>query len=191
MFRKFIKNIFNKSVDFHKIQRKLLHSTTNNVKNLFTQSEINSQSQTGLNIIQYAITAHSNLSVPFKELVDEYLRLGGNLEHKNNDGLTALHFAVAHKKPDILKYLIEKGADIDASDNNGMTPLYLAVSTYTGEPELLEIIKILLKYGANPDKKNKAGVSPSDFASIAGEGIDEGYNPKEWDLRTVLASAKS
>lgn len=82
--------------------------------------------------------------------------------------------------------MIEKGVEIDSLDNDGFTPLYLAVSTYRGEPELLSIIRVLRDKGADPNMKNKSGVSPREFAHIAGEGIDKGYNAKEWDLREEL-----
>lgn len=145
-----------------------------------------STSGTGMNILQYAITALPDLTVPFRELLKICVAKGLNLESKNKEGLTALHFAVAHKRLDPLRALIEMGAKIDPVDNDGFTPLYLAVSTYSGEPELLEIVRELLRKGADPNKKNNSGVSAKDFANTVGEGIDEGYNAKEWDLRSEL-----
>jgi ankyrin repeat protein len=47
------------------------------------------------------------------------------------DGRTALHFATYYKWPNMVRFLIENGANIDAEDRYGVTPLMLAM----GDPE--------------------------------------------------------
>ena len=56
---------------------------------------------------------------------------------------------------DIIKYLVEKGADIDATVWNGETPLHFAI-----ENENFEIVKYLVEKGANMEIKNKSDVTP-------------------------------
>ena len=47
------------------------------------------------------------------------------------DGRTALHHAVYLQWPDMIRFLVENGADIEAKDRYGMTPMLMAM----GDPE--------------------------------------------------------
>jgi ankyrin repeat protein len=38
------------------------------------------------------------------------------------DGVTALHCAAQSKKPEVVRYLLGKGANAEAKDNGGKTP---------------------------------------------------------------------
>ena len=42
---------------------------------------------------------------------------------------TALHYAVERSFPDVVSYLLKKGAKPTLQDLNGMTPLHAALST--------------------------------------------------------------
>lgn len=59
---------------------------------------------------------------------------------------TFLHFASINGTPEILKFILDNGADIEVRDSSSSTPLYLAAMT--GRSDL---VKILLEYGANPN----------------------------------------
>lgn len=67
-------------------------------------------------------------------------------------GNTALHLAIQNGDEQIIKLLLDKGANVNAVDNNGRTPLHEAV-VQANEP----IVQLLLENGANipVNKKNK------------------------------------
>jgi uncharacterized protein len=60
---------------------------------------------------------------------------------------------------DVMKLLVEKGADVNAANEAGMTPMHYAVQRGV-EP----IIQYLASKGARFDAKNKSGRSPADLA---------------------------
>jgi ankyrin repeat protein len=60
---------------------------------------------------------------------------------------------------DVMKLLVEKGADVNAANQIGMTPMHFAVQRGTDR-----IIEYLASKGARFDTKNKQGRSPADLA---------------------------
>jgi ankyrin repeat protein len=60
---------------------------------------------------------------------------------------------------DVMKLLVEKGADVNAANEAGMTPMHYAVQRGVDR-----IIQYLASKGARFDAKNKAGRSPADLA---------------------------
>ena len=83
----------------------------------------------------------------------------------DNLGFTPLHFAAQSQCAEVVLMLVEKGAEIDKKNSVGNTPLGLAIFNYRGDGE---VIKILLKAGANPNLQNNAGVSPKTLAQRIG-----------------------
>lgn len=55
------------------------------------------------------------------------LHFGGNANVLDNDGDTALHFAVRENNLHTAKLLIDYGADVNAENHSGETPLLLAI----------------------------------------------------------------
>jgi ankyrin repeat protein len=60
---------------------------------------------------------------------------------------------------DVMKLLVEKGADVNAANDIGMTPMHYAVQRGVDK-----IIEYLASKGARFDAKNKQGRSPADLA---------------------------
>jgi len=60
---------------------------------------------------------------------------------KNNDGWTPLHSAAYYGHFEIVKYLVEHGADIIAKNNDGLTPLQCAESK--DNEEIVEYLSVL------------------------------------------------
>jgi ankyrin repeat protein len=87
---------------------------------------------------------------------------GANIDAQDFGGWSALHFAVQNYDIDSVCLLIESGAKIDVKDSYGNTPLFRAIFSSKGRGE---VIKILLKRGANPNSKNENGVSPYDLGA--------------------------
>ena len=60
---------------------------------------------------------------------------------------------------DVIKLLVEKGADVNDANEIGMTPMHYAVQRGTDR-----IIEYLASKGAKFDTKNKQGRTPADLA---------------------------
>ena len=115
------------------------------------------------------------------------------INHRADDGSTALHIVIRTRNSNWVGYLLANGADKDAGDKKGDTPLILAARSGYGEgvarllmsraqvdkPNRLgetalivavqqrqaAIVSSLLKLGANPDKRDHAaGYSARDYA---------------------------
>lgn len=96
-----------------------------------------------------------------KEDIFNYLvNIGCNINNKDKSGLTALHFAAIYDRYNIVKALINNGAEIDAIDNIGNTPLWRAIMENSNETLT---IRYLLENGADPNKANHRGIAPKDL----------------------------
>lgn len=116
---------------------------------------------------------------------------------RDGTGETALHLVVARKDDTWLGYLLQKGANPNLADRKGVSPLMLATqlgftegvlrllkykasvdaTNRSGETALIravqlrqpELVRILLKAGANPDKRDSvAGLSAREYAAQDG-----------------------
>ena len=93
------------------------------------------------------------------ELASFLSKKGAILQNKNDVGESALHIACQRDYPKIVKLLLEE-RDTDVNDVNdkdglGNTPLQYACSAVN-----LEIIKLLVEYGAKVTTENKKGECP-------------------------------
>jgi len=79
--------------------------------------------------------------------------VGGDPARANGtspDGYSALGLAAFFKRRDVVRYLLESGADPrPASRNGGFTPLHSAVATDAGGADV-EIVRMLLDKGSTP-----------------------------------------
>lgn len=75
--------------------------------------------------------------------------------------LTPLMLAAAYGSPELLNLLLDAGANINAKDCRGMTPLMLSVAS---ETQRADVVKLLLKRGADPSVKSLAGETALDWA---------------------------
>ena len=91
---------------------------------------------------------------------------GANVNHKDKNGYSALHFTGQERNFDSAKILIEHGADVELSDNHGNTPIWTAIFNSQGDYSL---VKLLISKGANLDMENKHNMTPRQLAEqIAG-----------------------
>lgn len=97
----------------------------------------------------------------------ELLHLAGaDLEKKDTEkGLTPLHYTALRNKPLCMKALLKCGANVNAMEGNDATALHGAA--FWGH---LEVAKILLDAGANPDQPDCHGKTPIMLA------LAEGHN---------------
>ncbi|HVX56211.1 MAG TPA: ankyrin repeat domain-containing protein, partial [Candidatus Saccharimonadales bacterium] len=101
------------------------------------------------------------------EGVQTLVEHGAKLDLADPEGVTPLISSIFNDHFDVAKYLIEKGANVNKWDWWGRTPLYLAVDYNTlphgGRPDQpaldetlpIDIIRILLEKGANPNAQLK------------------------------------
>lgn len=94
------------------------------------------------------------------EAIKKNVEGGANVNYKNDKGQTAI--SLTYLYPDITSYLISKGADV----NSGDTPALVSAARFYS----LEVMQILLKAGADP---NKAAVVTVDMAAPIRKLLDE------------------
>ena len=78
---------------------------------------------------------------------------GADVNAKNHDGATPLHFAAISGHKDVAELLIARGADVDAREKHGGTPLYFAA--VMGHKDVAEL---LIAKGAKVDTLNIAAL---------------------------------
>lgn len=79
------------------------------------------------------------------------------------DGMSALFWAVYHEQEDIVRLLLDAGADTNISNRYGLTPLIQSAINANGE-----LISLLLDAGANPNAATLQGDTALMNASKAG-----------------------
>lgn len=82
----------------------------------------------------------------------------------DENGMTAMHFAIKHNKRLMLKVLVNNGFKINIRDNSGRTPLSYAI-----ELKNYTITKELLLLGANPNIRNSSEQAALHFISKTGD----------------------
>ena len=103
------------------------------------------------------------------ELLKHVISYGNDINCKyRSNSVTALHIAVQDKKNvDIVKYLVEHGANVNQCDNFDMTPLHHACR----EKENVEIVKIWLKHGTDVNASAKDNTTPLHLAAYTKNNI--------------------
>jgi serine/threonine-protein phosphatase 6 regulatory ankyrin repeat subunit B len=96
---------------------------------------------------------HSAILSERIEVAKYFLNEGANVNSKDIYQKTPLHTAAEKGLNKIVICLVKKGAIVDAQDDNGWTPLHYSL-------RFLEITRYLLHHKANPNIKDKDGVSP-------------------------------
>ena len=78
--------------------------------------------------------------------------------------MTFLSIAVQQQKLDVIKILLENGANPNIEDNSGIPPLSYVFLRQT--PNTDDIIKLLLNYGADPISGKTLKQPPFYFAKV-------------------------
>jgi hypothetical protein len=110
-----------------------------------------------------------------KKLLDE----GVDVDTRFRYNTTALFYASDHGHVDVVRVLLDKGADLTIKDSfYGFTPLMLAVRpAQKKRPEHTEIAKLLITKGAPGKEDALSGAIESDDASLVKFILDSGGVP--------------
>ena len=105
------------------------------------------------------------------EAVELAWKLGNDVNAADTNGDTALHGAIHRGAGNIVRFLVEKGADVDAVNERGWSALSVAQgvfypNTFNRHPEL---VTLLLDLGADPDAGSRRTVdlSPAERLALA------------------------
>lgn len=101
--------------------------------------------------------------------IGNLLAAGATVDLQDDNGWTALHFAAQERREDIVRALLERGANPNLLNAHGNGPLWVAAMNARGE---FGIVRALLAAGADPQKKNLHGRSPRDIAVAMGRGLE-------------------
>lgn len=111
------------------------------------------------------------------ECVKRLLDAGADINKPDPDNISPLILALLNMRFDIAKYLVERGADVNQWDHWGRTPLYMAADvnilpvSQRNDPKPvleqatgIEVARMLLERGANPDYALKLAPLPREIA---------------------------
>ena len=84
------------------------------------------------------------------------------VKQADGNGRTLLHLAVLAKRSELVKLLLENGADVNQLDTDNRTPLECALSMSCD----VELVQLLLNKGADVSKKNNRDKTPLQSAII-------------------------
>ncbi len=90
----------------------------------------------------------------YPAVVETLLASGADVNWKDQDGMTVMHWATLGHHAEMIKLLVTRGAKLNATDRYGYTPLHYAAQVDFGDAET---VSALLKAGADPTAKEKEG----------------------------------
>jgi ankyrin repeat protein len=114
----------------------------------------------GLSLLHWAVASKDPTS-----MVDLLLKRKANVDIQSFDELaTPLMNATERKKIDVMRLLLEKGADVNAVDKRGFTSLHRAC-----EMGNVEAVKLLLERNATVRVEAEGGHTPLSLAKMRKE----------------------
>jgi uncharacterized protein len=100
--------------------------------------------------------------------VKSFLKMGINIEIKDEERRTPFLNAVINNNMPIVKYLLDNGANIQIQDNLGYSALHYASQNYS-----IEMTKLLLENGSLIDAVDAHGNTPLGRAVFSSRGRGE------------------
>ena len=126
-------------------------------------SQINEKDSIGYSSLATAVAlGHTGI-------VSLFLKYNADVNTQDERGNTPLHYAAEKNFVSIAEMLLHGNARLDIENAFGNQPLWVAVFSATdGDKNKFPLVKLLVDAGADPNHKNKAGISPWDFANKVG-----------------------
>ena len=139
-------------------------------------------------------------------IAEKLLEIGVDINETNEYGDTALHYATCMRNYKMAKFLIDSGANINVKNHYGMTPLINVIynddynmcqilinsgaDVNLGRGKInnnsalhiavdngnLDIVKLLIKSGANLNFKNIYGITPIQYALYRADVLSEKFD---------------
>ena len=142
------------------------------IKRLLKEKEYNLNSDVVVGL-EYDLEEHDEIPLLFfmvqsgasLEAIELLLEHGMDLGITSREGVSVVDYAIKYKRPDIVRLCKERGFDLTTTKRkSGLTPLMLATSFND-----IEMMQFLIDLGANPEEKDKFGMSAIDYAYKMGQ----------------------
>lgn len=137
----------------------------------------------GLPLIALLLISHDRVP-DYREAIALLLRHGASADQRDGgEGMTLLHHAGEH--PDIVRLLVERGADVESLDQYGQSP----VVRFTGQRHW-DAAQYLIERGVRLDVATSNGVSLDYYLKAWKDSVFDEH-PEGWDrLRTAIAKRR-
>ena len=113
-------------------------------------------------ILTIAILVFASFETDLVFLLSELLRAGADPSYQDSQGLTALHYACRFLVPSsAVRLLLKRSPHIlNITTNEFETAFHYAIDHHHQWENCLDLVRVLLKYGANPNKTSGLQQTP-------------------------------
>nr|AGS51705.1 cell surface protein [uncultured bacterium contig00032] len=110
----------------------------------------------------------------YNNIAKVLVSMGANVNSRDNDGLTAIDFAIGNVNFDIVELLLPYVSDINAKEKHNLTLLHKAAFSKKmaggrNSDKNIEVAKLLISKGADINAQNSHKATPLDMAKQAGD----------------------